>query len=71
MLARISVNGQIVIPVGLRREYGLEPGMVVRIVDTGQGILLNPVTEKTISAARGMFRGSGILQFMLELRRWG
>lgn len=69
MEMRVSVKGQIVIPVELRRKYGLEPGTVVRIVDTGQGILLKPITEKTISELRGILKGSGVLQSLLDERR--
>lgn len=69
MEMRISVKGQIVIPVELRRKYGLEPGTAVRIVDTERGILLKPITGKTISEARGLYKGSGILQSLLEQRR--
>ena len=69
MEMRISVKGQIVIPADLRHKYGLEPGTVVRILDTGQGILLKPITEKTISDLRGVLKGSGILQSLLEERR--
>lgn len=69
MEMRISIKGQIVIPADLRHKYGLEPGTVVRIMDTGRGILLKPITEKTISDLRGVLKGSGVLHSLLEERR--
>jgi AbrB family looped-hinge helix DNA binding protein len=69
MEMRVSAKGQIVIPVELRYKYGLEPGTAVRIVDTGQGILLKPITEKTISELRGILKGTGVLQSLMEERR--
>jgi AbrB family looped-hinge helix DNA binding protein len=69
MEMRVSVKGQIVIPAELRHKYGLEPGMAVRIVDTGHGILLKPITEKAISELRGVLKDSGVLQSLLDERR--
>lgn len=65
---RVSIKGQVVIPVELRRKYGLEPGTVLHIVDTGEGILLKPVTEQLVLKLEGVLKGKGGLQILLEER---
>ncbi len=64
----ISIKGQVVIPVAIRRKYGLHPGTVLHVVDTGNGILLKPVTEKSVDELRGILKGSGITKALLEDR---
>jgi AbrB family looped-hinge helix DNA binding protein len=33
---RVSTNGQIVLPVAVRKALGLQPGMRVRVIDQGK-----------------------------------
>ncbi|MEI7990785.1 MAG: AbrB/MazE/SpoVT family DNA-binding domain-containing protein [Chloroflexota bacterium] len=68
MYAHISIKGQIVIPAVLRRKYGLKPGMTVRIMDSGDGILLKPVSEQSIQKLEGILQGKGGLKVLLEER---
>jgi AbrB family looped-hinge helix DNA binding protein len=65
---RVSIKGQVVIPVELRRKYGLEPGTVIHLIDTGEGILLKPVTEQMVLKLEGVLKGKGGLQILLEER---
>ncbi len=39
---RLSSKGQIVIPKAIRRQYELQAGQELNIIDTGEGILLQP-----------------------------
>ncbi len=39
---RLSSKGQIVIPKAIRRQYQLQAGQELHIIDTGEGILLQP-----------------------------
>ncbi len=39
---RLSSKGQIVIPKAIRRQYELRAGQELNIIDTGEGILLQP-----------------------------
>lgn len=43
MIKSISVKGQLVLPSKLRRKYGITPGSPVNILDTGSGILIEPL----------------------------
>jgi AbrB family looped-hinge helix DNA binding protein len=68
MDTHLSTKGQVIIPVELRRKYKLEPGMRLRVVDTGEGILLTPVTEQDVAKLRGILKGSDALKILLEER---
>ena len=68
MVTSISVKGQVVIPVEIRRKYGLQPGTVLHVIDLGDGILLKPVTIQSVHALRGILRGGGGLKALLEER---
>ncbi len=68
MDTRISIKGQIVIPAELRRKYGLEPGTTIRIVEADDGLLLKPVTERTVRSLEGILKGRGGLKVLLDER---
>lgn len=58
-VAQISTKGQIVIPVELREEMGLEPGTEVVVEREGNAIVLHPVTKAFIHGLRGSTKGAG------------
>jgi AbrB family looped-hinge helix DNA binding protein len=65
-----TVKGQIVIPAELRRKYGIKAGTKITVIDSGETIILKPVTEETIKRLQGSLKGKGILkEFMDERRR--
>jgi AbrB family looped-hinge helix DNA binding protein len=64
----ISVKGQVIIPVEIRRKYGLQPGTVLHVVDLGDSILLKPVTEQSVHDLEGILKGKGGLKALLEDR---
>lgn len=45
MIKSVSVRGQLVLPYKLRRKYGMTTGSTVNILDTGAGILIEPLSE--------------------------
>jgi AbrB family looped-hinge helix DNA binding protein len=64
-----TVKGQIVIPAVLRRKYRIEAGTKIHIIDTGEAILLKPVTEESLRRLQGRLKGKGVLKSLLEERR--
>jgi|WetSurSiteA1Bulk_404760.scaffolds.fasta_scaffold465684_1 AbrB family looped-hinge helix DNA binding protein len=68
MDTHLSVKGQVVIPAELRRKYRLEPGTLLRVEDTGDGILLKPVTEQSVLNLEGILKGKGGLKALREDR---
>lgn len=69
MEAYITTKGQIVIPVELRRKYGITQKTRIMIVDNGTEIVLRPITDQYLRKLQGSLKGSGVLQSLLEERR--
>lgn len=69
MLTRMSERGQIVIPAVLRKRLGLWTGQRVEILETSDGLLLRPLQDAPLAAARGRLRGAKLTQTLLEDRR--
>jgi len=66
MEAIVSVKGQIVIPIELRKKFGIEKGGRVLVYATEDGIMIKPVTTAFIRGLRGSLKGAGLLD---ELRQ--
>ena len=47
MIKSVSVKGQLVLPSKLRRKYGIAAGTAVSILDSGSGILIEPVKGRS------------------------
>ena len=43
---KVFQKGQVVIPVSLRKKYGIEIGKHVEVVETPQGILIKPSSNQ-------------------------
>lgn len=69
MKVRMSARGQIVIPVALRRKYGIKNGTRIIITDAGSGIVLKPVTEQYLKNLQGSLKGKGGLKALMNERR--
>ena len=41
-VTRLSINGQVIIPMSLRLAHHWEPGQELVAIDTGNGVLLQP-----------------------------
>ena len=72
MEIKTTTKGQIVIPALLRRKYGIKKGTRVDITDDRGCIVLRPLTVKATEALldklQGMYKGSGMLQELMEER---
>ncbi len=64
-----TTKGQIVIPIWLRRQFGIENGTKAAVRATPEGILLKPITRSYIRSLRGSLRGKGVLKAMMEERK--
>jgi AbrB family looped-hinge helix DNA binding protein len=64
-----TVKGQIVIPAELRRKYGIKNGTKIIITDTGDAIVLKPMTEQYLKNLQGSLKGKGGLKVLVEERR--
>lgn len=65
----MTERGQIVIPAVLRKKLGLWAGQRVEIVETDGALLLRPLQESPLAAARGRLRGAKLVETLLEDRR--
>ena len=64
----VTSKGQIVIPVQLRKEYGIKPGTRVVVLDNGDSIILKPMTEEYLKKLQGLLKGKGGLKTLLDYR---
>ena len=51
---RITTSGQVSIPAAVRRRWGTRR---VRVEDLGDHVIVRPVPDDPIAAARGAFKG--------------
>lgn len=63
-----TVKGQIVIPVELRRKYGIKAGTKITVTDNGEAIILKPVNEEALKRLQGTLKGQGVLKTLMEER---
>jgi AbrB family looped-hinge helix DNA binding protein len=61
-----TAKGQIVIPLLLRRKYGIKKGTRIFISDNGDSIILKPITEQYIRKLQGSLKGKGALEMLLN-----
>ena len=66
METRANAKGQIVIPAILRRKYGIKEGTRIVISDSGDSIVLKPITEKYLKKLQGSLKGTGALKILLN-----
>jgi AbrB family looped-hinge helix DNA binding protein len=69
METHVTAKGQVVIPVALRRKYGIMEGTKVHIYEENDRIILQPLTRETIRKVRGMFKGAGALKALVADRK--
>jgi AbrB family looped-hinge helix DNA binding protein len=53
---RVTTKGQLVIPVGIRRRFGIKAGTRVRFIERGGEIVLQPVTSAAIRSLCGVLK---------------
>ncbi len=64
-----TVKGQVVIPVKLRRKYGIKEGTRIVWTDTGDSIIIRPITREYLRNLRGSLKGSDALEVLMEERQ--
>ncbi|GEM_PF-501830 len=64
----VNAKGQIVIPAILRRKYGIKEGIRIIISDTGNSIVLKPITEEYLKKLQGSLKGTGALKLLMNER---
>lgn len=69
MEAYATIKGQIVIPATLRRKYGIKNGTKIIVTDSGDAIILKPVTDQYLRNLQGSLKGKGGLNLLMEERR--
>jgi AbrB family looped-hinge helix DNA binding protein len=57
----VSSKGQIVIPVTLRDKLGIKAGTRVAILQEGNHLVLQPITDEFIRSLRGCLKGTDSL----------
>ena len=62
-------KGQVVIPVWLRRLYGIEEGTTASVTATEEGILLKPITPAYIRSLRGKYKHLPLMETLAEDRK--
>lgn len=67
-VSKSSVKGQIVIPAKLRQKYGIQDGTTVQFIDTGEQIILQPLTEAYFLHLQGSLGGKRALAALVEDR---
>lgn len=62
-------KGQVVVPVALRRKYGITAGTRVVWIDTGTVIKLIPIPKDPVAALRGCSEGEDLTMSLLRDRK--
>lgn len=55
----VKPKGQIVIPVEIRRKFGIEEGTKLAFIEDEGRLILQPITDEFISSLRGILAGRG------------
>jgi AbrB family looped-hinge helix DNA binding protein len=64
-----TTKGQVVIPIWLRRQFGIEEGTRASVTATEDGILLKPITRSYIRSLRGKYRHLPLMETLAEDRK--
>jgi len=64
-----STKGQVVIPRHLRKEFEIQEGTRAVVYQEGDAIILKPITPQHFKRLRGLLKGKGVLQALMEDRK--
>jgi AbrB family looped-hinge helix DNA binding protein len=64
-----TIKGQIVIPAILRKKYGIKNGTKILVRDTGDEIILRPVTEQYLRKLQGSLKDTNAMEILMEERQ--
>ena len=66
----VTIKGQIVVPVKIRRKFGLKKGSKVAIIEKENGFTVEPLNKKYFEQFAGILKGKGkATKKLLEERR--
>ncbi len=65
----VTIKGQIVIPVEIRKKVGIRKGTKVFLEEKGGDIIIHPATPDFYERTRGIFKGMGLVKALQEERR--
>jgi bifunctional DNA-binding transcriptional regulator/antitoxin component of YhaV-PrlF toxin-antitoxin module len=64
-----GANGEVTIPLWLRKEFNIEEGRRALVYREGDAIVLKPITPRHIRNLRGSLKGSGVLKALMDGRK--
>ena len=65
----VTTKGQIVIPAGMRRKYGIRKGTRLSIEEEGDALVLRPITADYLDKVAGILKAKGSLSKKLLRER--
>ena len=68
-VAKVTTKGQIVIPAGIRKRFGIVKGTRLSIEETDDALVLRPITAAYLDRVAGMLQGQGSLSEALLRER--
>ena len=68
-IAHFSTKGQIVIPLRLRKAFGIAEGTRAVVTPTQDGILIKPFTPRQIKRLRGSLKEYPLLETLKEEKK--
>lgn len=69
-LSIVTAKGQVVIPVRIRRKHGIKSGTLIRFVEEGNKIILEPLTPEFVDSQFGFLGTKGkLLQALMEEKK--
>ena len=65
----VTIKGQIIIPVRLRKKAGIKKGTRVFLEEKDGDIIVHPVTAVFYERTYGILKGGGLVKLLEEERR--
>ncbi len=67
----LRTRGRITIPISIRRKLGIKGGTHIHaeVDENARRIILTPITREYIHSVRGMFKGSGAFEMLLQEKK--
>lgn len=69
MKTSVTKRGQTVVPAPIRKRYGIDEGVALQWIDTGDTIKVVPIPRDVLKVLRGVAKGEKLLERLLEERR--
>jgi AbrB family looped-hinge helix DNA binding protein len=69
METSITIKGQVVIPVKIRRRLGLKKGTKIFVEERNGEIVLRPINREYFQKMSGILKGGGLTKALKQSRR--